>query len=71
VDRTARICPETYLNVDTRDLVQPPASRLGGLAIIFVGLCLIVVTVEAYLFHAASLSLTDSLTAIGSQEISK
>jgi type VI secretion system protein ImpK len=70
-DKTLRICPETYLNVDTRDLVQPPAARLGGIAIVFAGLCLIVVTVEAYLFHAASLSLTDSLTAIGSQEISK
>jgi type VI secretion system protein ImpK len=70
-DNTVRICPETYLNVDTRDLVQPPASRLGGIAIVFAGLCLIVVTVEAYLFHAASLSLTDSLTAIGAQEISK
>jgi type VI protein secretion system component VasF len=70
-DKKARICPETYLNVDTRDLVQPPASRLGGIAIVFAGLCLIVVTVEAYLFHAASLSLTDSVTAISSQEISK
>src|ERR1700676_1694426 len=70
-DKTLRICPETYLNVDTRDLVQPPAARLGGIAIVFAGLCLIVVTVEAYLFHAASLSLTDSVTAIGSQEISK
>lgn len=70
-DKTARICPEAYLNVDTRDLVQPPASRLGGIAIVFAGLCLIVVTVEAYLFHAASLSLTDSLSAIGAQEISK
>ncbi len=70
-DKTLRICPESYLNVDTRDLVQPPAARLGGIAIVFAGLCLIVVTVEAYLFHAASLSLTDSLTAIGSQEISK
>jgi type VI protein secretion system component VasF len=70
-DKTVRICPETYLNVDTRDLVQPPASRLGGIAIVFAGLCLIVVTVEAYLFHAASLALTDSLTAISSQEISK
>jgi type VI secretion system protein ImpK len=70
-DKTVRICPETYLNVDTRDLVEPPASKLGGIAIIFFGLCLIVVIVEAYLFHAASLSLTDSLTAIGSQEISK
>jgi type VI secretion system protein ImpK len=70
-DKTVRICPETYLNVDTRDLVEAPASKLGGIAIIFLGLCLIVVIVEAYLFHAASLSLTDSLTAIGSQEMSK
>jgi type IV/VI secretion system ImpK/VasF family protein len=70
-DKAARICPEAYLNVDTRDLVQAPASRLGGIAIVFAGLCLVVVTVEAYLFHAASLSLTDSLSAIGTQEISK
>jgi type VI protein secretion system component VasF len=70
-DKTIRLCPESYLNVDTRDLVQAPASKLGGIAIVFAGLCLIVVTVEAYLFHAASLSLTDSLTAIGSQEITK
>jgi type VI secretion system protein ImpK len=70
-DKTARLCPEAYLNVDTRDLVQAPASRLGGIAIVFAGLCLIVVTVEAYLFHAASLSLTDSLSAIASQQITK
>jgi type VI protein secretion system component VasF len=68
-DKSVRLCPETYLNVDTRDLVQPPTSRLGGIAIVFAGLCLIVVMVEVYLFHAASLSLTDSLTAVGSQEI--
>jgi type VI protein secretion system component VasF len=70
-DNTVRICPETYLNVDTRDLVEPPTSKLGGIAIVFAGLCLIVVMVEAYLFHAASLSLTASLKAISSQEISK
>jgi type VI protein secretion system component VasF len=70
-DKTVKLCPETYLNVDTRDLVQPPTSRLGGIAIVFAGLCLIVVMVEIYLFHTASLSLTDSLSAVGSQEISK
>ena len=70
-DKSVRLCPETYLNVDTRDLVQPPTSRLGGIAIVFAGLCLIVLMVEVYLFHAASLSLTDSLTAVGSQEISR
>lgn len=68
-NRSARICPEAYEHVDTRDLVQPP--KLGGIAVIFVGLCLIVLTVEIYLFREASLSLTDSLTAISSQEISK
>jgi type VI protein secretion system component VasF len=68
---TAKLCPEAYMGVDTRDLVQPPASRLGAIAVIFLGLCLIVITVEIYLFRAASLSLTDALSAISSQEISK
>jgi hypothetical protein len=67
----AKLCPEAYMGVDTRDLVQPPASRLGAIALIFVGLCLIVVAVEIYLFRAASLSLTDALSAISSQEITK
>jgi type VI secretion system protein ImpK len=70
-EKSARICPEAYQNVDTRDLVQAPASRLGGIAIIFGGLCLLVLIVEIYLFRAASLSLTDSLSAIIGQELSK
>ena len=68
-NRAARLCPEAYEYLDTRDLIQRP--YLGGIAVIFVGLCLIVLTVEIYLFRAASLSLTDSLTAISSQEIPK
>jgi type VI secretion system protein ImpK len=70
-NRTAKLCPEAYLGVDTRDLVQAPAAKLGGIALVFLGLCLIVLTVEIYLFRAASLSLTDSVTAVASQEISK
>ena len=70
-DQKAKICPEAYLGVDTRDLVQRPGLGIGAIAIIFLGLCLIVLTVEIYLFRAASLSLTDSLTAIASQEISQ
>jgi type IV/VI secretion system ImpK/VasF family protein len=70
-DQTARICPEAYAGVDTRDLIQRPGLSIGAIAIIFLGLCLIVLTVEIYLFRAASLSLTDSLAAIGSQEIAK
>jgi type VI protein secretion system component VasF len=70
-DKTAKLCPEAYQNVDTRNLVEAPASKLGGIAIVFVGLCLTVLAVEIYLFRTASLSLTDSLSAIASQESSK
>jgi type IV/VI secretion system ImpK/VasF family protein len=70
-DNSVRICPEAYQNVDTRDLVQAPASRLGGIAVVFIGLCLLVLVVEIYLFQAASLSLTDSLSAIIGQEITR
>jgi type VI protein secretion system component VasF len=70
-DQSTKICPEAYLGVDTRDLIQRPGLGLGAIAVIFVGLCLIVLTVETYLFRAASLSLTDSVNAISSQEISK
>ncbi|HET9379089.1 MAG TPA: DotU family type IV/VI secretion system protein [Chthoniobacterales bacterium] len=71
IDQTARICPEAYAGVDTRDLVQRPGLGIGAIAVIFLGLCLIVLTVEIYLFRAAALSLTDSLAAIASQEIAK
>ena len=70
-DQSTRICPEAYIGVDTRDLIQRPGLSIGAIAVIFLGLCLIVLTVETYLFRAASLSLTDSVTAIASQEISK
>jgi len=70
-DKSARICPEAYQNVDIRDLIQAPGLRLGGIAIVFAGLCLLVTIVEIYLFRAASLTLTDSLSAIVGQEITK
>jgi type VI secretion system protein ImpK len=66
-----KICPEAYAGVDTRDLIQGPGLSIGAITIICLGLCLIVFSVEIYLFRAASLSLTDSLGAIGTQEIGK
>jgi type IV/VI secretion system ImpK/VasF family protein len=68
-DQRSRICPEAYAGVDTRDLIQRPGLSIGVIAVIFLGLCLTVFTVETYLFRAASLSLTDALAAIASQEI--
>src|SRR5436190_11986976 len=34
-DQTAKICPEAYERVDTRDFVRPPSSRVALIAIIF------------------------------------
>lgn len=39
-DRSSRICPESYENVNTSDLVQPPAKKLVGVGIVLVGLAL-------------------------------
>ena len=71
IDQNTKICPEAYAGVDTRDLIQRPGLSIGMIGVIGLGLCLIVLTVEIYLFRAASLSLTDSLTAIATQEITK
>jgi type VI secretion system protein ImpK len=59
-----KICPEAYAHLDTRNFIEPPGTRIGGIIILFAGLCLIVVLVEAYLFHAAALNLTGYLSAI-------
>lgn len=53
LDETAKVCPEAYEKVNTADLVQPPGSRLVGIAIAMVGLLLVVfaANVVAYLDH--------------------
>ena len=70
-DQNTKICPEAYAGVDTRDLIQRPGLSVGVIAVICLGLCLIVFTVEIYLFRAASLQLTDSLTAVATQEVTE
>jgi type VI protein secretion system component VasF len=67
-NQNTRICPEAYTGVDTRDLVQQPGLGIGAIAAIFLGLCFIVLSVETYLFRAASLSLLESVAAIETQE---
>lgn len=46
VDQNARMCPEAYEGVDTRDLIQPPGSRMALLGIIF--LCFILAVLVTY-----------------------
>src|SRR5215472_9664886 len=55
-DLNARICPETYEGVDTRDLVQPPSSRMVMVGMIFAGVTLAVIVSYFMMYHEASKS---------------
>lgn len=59
-----RICPEAYQYLDTRNLIEPPSSKIGAMLIAFLALSLIVFAVNFYLFKIGSIGLTESLREI-------
>src|SRR5688572_4190920 len=63
-DQSARICPESYENVDTSNLVQPPSASLVGIGIALVGLILVLFVANAYLYKSSSSELTNALNGI-------
>lgn len=70
-EQTARLTPEAYENLDRRDLVEPPGVKLATLGIIFLGLLIVVMGVNFYLFQEASSTLVDSLKQILPHDLSK
>ena len=69
-DQMAKICPESYEGIDTRDLVQPPSSKMALIGIIF--LCFILAAICSYfwMYRAASNNLRSSLNHILAQDMS-
>ena len=63
-DTTVRVCPEAYGNVDTRDLVEPPSSKMVVILIIFVVFMLTTLACNFFLFQQASTQLTSALSEI-------
>ena len=63
-DTTVRVCPEAYQNVDSRNLVEPPSSKMIVILIIFLVFMLTTVACNIVLFQQASRQLTDSLAEI-------
>ncbi len=61
---TQRICPDAYDKVDTRDLIEPPGTKLIGIAIILIGLIITLFFAYGYLYHDASKKLATSLSAV-------
>jgi type IV/VI secretion system ImpK/VasF family protein len=63
-DAAARLCPESYQNVNTADLIQPPGRSLVMIAIALVGLVVVLFATNAYLYRSSSSELRESLTEI-------
>jgi type IV/VI secretion system ImpK/VasF family protein len=61
---TQRLCPDAYEKVDTRDLIEPPGTKLIGIAIMLIGLIIVLFAAYAYLYRDASAKLNASLTNV-------
>jgi type IV/VI secretion system ImpK/VasF family protein len=61
---TEKICPDAYDHVDTRDLVEPPGTKLIGIAIALIGLLIVLFFAYAYLYRDSASRLTDALKKI-------
>jgi type VI secretion system protein ImpK len=68
-DQTAKICPDAYEAIDTRNLVQPPSSRMAFVGILFLCFILAVGITYFMLYRSASKSLSTSMDQILTQEI--
>ena len=69
-DQNARICPETYEGVDTRNLVEPPSSRMAIVGMIFAGFTLAVLISYFLMYRQASNNLNTSIEEVLKQDVS-
>ena len=68
-DQNARICPETYDKVDTRNLVEPPSSRMAIVGMIFAGFTLAVLISYFLMYRQASKNLNTSIEEVLKQDL--
>jgi type VI secretion system protein ImpK len=68
-DQNAKICPEAYEAVDTRDLVQPPSSRLAFVGLIFAGFVLAILISYFWMYRQASSHLNESMDDVLKQDV--
>jgi type VI protein secretion system component VasF len=68
-DQTARICPESYQGVDTRNLVQPPGSRMVLLGLVFACFTLAVLISYVVMYQQSSKNLNNSIEEVLAQDL--
>jgi type IV/VI secretion system ImpK/VasF family protein len=71
LERAGRICPEAYKYLDTRNLIERPSAKIGAMALAFLGLSIVVLAVNFYLFRVGLLGLTESLAEILRHDLMK
>ncbi len=59
-----RICSDAYEKVDTRDLIEPPGTKLLGIAIVLVGLIVVLFFTYAFLYHDSAQAENNALKTI-------
>ncbi len=60
----ARICADAYEKVDTRDLIEPPGTKLIGIGIALFGLIVVLFVAYGYLYHVRANELTGALSSV-------
>lgn len=63
-ERLARLCPEAYQYLDGRNLIEPPAGKIGAILVFFLLLSLVVAAVNIYLFRLGTQGFAQSLQEI-------
>ena len=64
----SKMCPEAYENIDTRNLIEPPARSLGGIAIALVGLVVVLLVANYVLYKKNTENLAKALQEIRSAQ---
>jgi type VI protein secretion system component VasF len=70
-DQNAKICPEAYEGVDTRNLVQPPSSRMLLVGLVFACFTLAVLISYFVMYRMASTNLNQSIEEVLKQDLAE
>jgi hypothetical protein len=60
----SKMCPEAYEHIDTRNLIEPPARSLGGIAIALVGLVVVLLAANYVMYSSNTKHLKRDLDQI-------
>lgn len=63
-ETSSQVCPEAYEHVDQTNYVEPPAKIVGGVLIALVGLTIVLLGANVFLFISSSKALEDTLVNI-------